>query len=375
MATNKRKDAAALFELIDKSTLKVPKSGGSLKIPNWWSNKTEPPPKEGGTARAGAAAQGRSDVAVAEPPEAPAPRAVTEPTPAQPRLFEPPPANVTPTSTPSIRPPLVSVAAVLADPVGVSAASPPSPSSMPASPSTAATLRPSASPAGAPSVSAAAGRTIAPAGVAAASGTARVRPAAANSPATAPVPRVLVPPTAENGRKAWMPPRPGSWARGPLWLIIGGAAVLLMVGGGGAILLSRSGGKTAIPSTGPATVEPIPIGGVTRSADLYYVVVYQTPAGNLKPTESVAYKHAKFLVDHGIGVSLERVDLPLGGAGSRTESWYWVVSVKGFASLTEAKPYRDNIVNIGDALGPGVWKGAYARKGLSSSGTGEAAGR
>lgn len=38
MATNKRKDAAALFELLDKSTLKVPKSGsGPLKIPNWWS--------------------------------------------------------------------------------------------------------------------------------------------------------------------------------------------------------------------------------------------------------------------------------------------------------------------------------------------------
>ena len=40
MATNKRKDAAALFELIDKSTLKVPKGAGSLKIPSWWSSKT-----------------------------------------------------------------------------------------------------------------------------------------------------------------------------------------------------------------------------------------------------------------------------------------------------------------------------------------------
>jgi len=46
MATNKRKEAAALFELIDKSTLKVPKAGGSLKIPGWWSNKTNPSNKE-----------------------------------------------------------------------------------------------------------------------------------------------------------------------------------------------------------------------------------------------------------------------------------------------------------------------------------------
>lgn len=44
MATNKRKDAAALFELIEKSTLKVPKGGsGSLKIPSWWSSKVNPP--------------------------------------------------------------------------------------------------------------------------------------------------------------------------------------------------------------------------------------------------------------------------------------------------------------------------------------------
>jgi len=43
MATNKRKDSAALFELIGKSTLKVPKNAASLKIPSWWSSKTNPP--------------------------------------------------------------------------------------------------------------------------------------------------------------------------------------------------------------------------------------------------------------------------------------------------------------------------------------------
>jgi len=46
MATNKRKDAAALFELLDRSTLKLPKnSNGSLKIPSWWSSRTNPAPE------------------------------------------------------------------------------------------------------------------------------------------------------------------------------------------------------------------------------------------------------------------------------------------------------------------------------------------
>ncbi len=43
MATNKRKEAPALFELLDKSTLRVPKgNAGSLKIPSWWSNRNAP---------------------------------------------------------------------------------------------------------------------------------------------------------------------------------------------------------------------------------------------------------------------------------------------------------------------------------------------
>ena len=53
MATNKRKDSAALFELIDKSTLKVPKNSGSLKIPSWWSSKTNPPTVPAGAAKVG----------------------------------------------------------------------------------------------------------------------------------------------------------------------------------------------------------------------------------------------------------------------------------------------------------------------------------
>jgi hypothetical protein len=38
MAANKKKDAAALYELLDKSTLNVTRKPGSpLKIPSWWS--------------------------------------------------------------------------------------------------------------------------------------------------------------------------------------------------------------------------------------------------------------------------------------------------------------------------------------------------
>ena len=61
MATNKRKDAAALFELIDKSTLKIPKDAkGALKIPAWFSSKTNPPPAPPPPprCRAGGAARG-----------------------------------------------------------------------------------------------------------------------------------------------------------------------------------------------------------------------------------------------------------------------------------------------------------------------------
>ncbi|MGC8559978.1 MAG: hypothetical protein ACP5O1_04790 [Phycisphaerae bacterium] len=43
MASNKKKDAAALYELLDKSTLKVTrKPGAPLKIPSWWSGRNNP---------------------------------------------------------------------------------------------------------------------------------------------------------------------------------------------------------------------------------------------------------------------------------------------------------------------------------------------
>lgn len=43
MAANKKKDAAALYELLDKSTLNVTrKPGAPLKIPSWWSARNNP---------------------------------------------------------------------------------------------------------------------------------------------------------------------------------------------------------------------------------------------------------------------------------------------------------------------------------------------
>jgi hypothetical protein len=154
MATNKRKDAAALFELIDKSTLKVPKNAGALKIPSWWSSKTNPTPmppappprpapsplsrtlgQPAAPQTEGAAGEAKGTGALAKG-EVGAERGVNghangnghagqgghaQAYPAngvvagpvetgvkpesQQRLFQPPPANAPPASTPSIRPP------------------------------------------------------------------------------------------------------------------------------------------------------------------------------------------------------------------------------------------------------------------------------
>jgi hypothetical protein len=355
MATNKRKEAAALFELIDKSTLKVPKAGGSLKIPGWWSNKTNPSNKEaaargaaGGVVAAPKAGGGEAE----ESADSAAGTATAQEPPLQARLFEPPPANVTPPSSPSIRPPKGPLAAVVADPVKVSAhASDTASAAEPTAKSVAASS---------PERTGAARRSEAVSAVAARSG-------AAGSPA----PQVLVPPTMDPGRKTWVPPRPRTSSRVPLWALVTGGAVLLIIVCGVALLIKSWGKSTPVnTSTAPQAHEG---GTVARSANLYYVVVYTTPAGNSKPTESAAYKNARFLEEHGVDVSIERVDQPVGGAGNRTEGWYWVVTVKGFATATEAKPFRDAIVKIGDQMSLGAWKGAYARNGLSSPGAGGAA--
>ncbi len=144
MSTNKRKEAAALFELIDKSTLKVPKNAGALKIPNWWSSKSNPPasPQTPASPAIGAPGslvsrtnesskprpipQSRITPPSTPPPPPPppprppipspiqtttlpaiAPRSTEQDSPPTPphRLFDPPPAHANPSLTPSIRPP------------------------------------------------------------------------------------------------------------------------------------------------------------------------------------------------------------------------------------------------------------------------------
>src|SRR5438094_1314908 len=102
MAINKRKDAAALFELIDKSTLKVPKNAGALKIPSWWSSKTNPPAQPTPNADAELT---DSAIAKATPVAKPAAAPGAGQAASQHRLFEPPPANADTTVSPSIRPP------------------------------------------------------------------------------------------------------------------------------------------------------------------------------------------------------------------------------------------------------------------------------
>ncbi len=71
MAANKKKDAAALYELLDKSTLKVTrKAGAPLKIPSWWSGRNAATPAAPAPADASAAP---TDPAAAKP-NAPPPR-------------------------------------------------------------------------------------------------------------------------------------------------------------------------------------------------------------------------------------------------------------------------------------------------------------
>jgi len=84
MATNKRKDAAALFELIEKSTLKVPKTAsGALKIPGWWSSKTNPPVKGSSAARTPFSSPAQAATPPAASPVAALPETAVPATPAE----------------------------------------------------------------------------------------------------------------------------------------------------------------------------------------------------------------------------------------------------------------------------------------------------
>jgi hypothetical protein len=333
MATNKKKEAAALFELIDKSTLKVPKHAGALKIPDWWSSKTNP-------------------VTTAPPPLIPAKAAEEEsasakPIPGkQPRLFEPPADGTHPGAAPSIRPPSPS-------PPRTAVAPPPAAPSPPAT-----------------------------------------TPSSADEPAPAPavVKRPFLPQTMEQGgtnRPQWGGQQRRRMARTPKWAILAGLLGVVIVislaaflvlsgrqhsaekanevgtstvrqasGDGGVTLLPPGAGRSQAPVPGNGGVqgrtrsllppsappaqpreEVVPTetgkvygpGTVARSPELYYITITSTP------TLSVAQKSADFLASKGVDVSIEIGKNHL----------YQLISVKGFPAVVEAEPYRKEIVKIG----------------------------
>jgi hypothetical protein len=208
------------------------------------------------------------------------------------------------------------------------------------------------------------------------------RPAADMRPA----PRVFAPQTVPQGRKPWTPPGPGAFARLPIWVIVTGAAGILLIGGFLIALgISAVGRKPAteepIGAAGGAATESTLLTGrdpdhplasragrlykggeVPRSPDKWYVVVFATPAINAKPEDSTAYKHAQFLAEHGVDVSIEAVK-------DGNQMWYWVVSAKGASSAAAANSFLAQIRKIGDQMSLGAWKGAYARQGLSQKGS------
>jgi hypothetical protein len=368
MATNKRKDAAALFELIDKSTLKVPKGAGSLKIPSWWSSKTNPPPQ---ASQPGAAVpQSASRVGPGiEDETGGAPEAATgkaagtggvngaaEHQTTQPRLFQPPPANAAAGVSPSIRPP---------------------------GPGGTERHLPAERGAGSETARVAEANSLKEqAGAAAAAAVADQREEAAQEGHYAGLgsgKRVFAPQTMSQGmaRRDWNSSSKLRLARTPGWVLgaaaIGAALLLLLIvwalwphkavekaasstGGpsaaGGSTYTSRSNGasqgsaannsaaKQAVQQTAnnvpPAKGQVYKGGTVNRSPELYYIWIASTP------TEKIAQKNAEFLAAHGIDVSIEILEL------KKTKSFlYVIISVNGFSTNEAAEPYRAKIVQIG----------------------------
>jgi hypothetical protein len=328
MATNKRKDAAALFELLDNSSLKVPKNAGSLKIPSWWSSKTNPGPTEipddvPDTAYEAAPIAGGVAAQEAQPHS---------------RLFEPPPTGETPTAMPSIRPPA------------------------------------------APATQAAIGTTPAAKMLnnrPARSATNVVSPPKPPIDPSVPVapkePRIFAPQMYAQQRRPWVQPRPGAFARLPGWVLGSGAAavVLIIVS---IVFIANRQHKTAVAAspvegrsavTGavvppvsqreaatpvvqavnsnrspaapvptaalPAVVKAYGPGEVDRHYDLFYVIIASTPS------KDVAEKNAQFIAGKGVAVSIE-VD---------KKGMLHLVSVDGFPSISAAQALRTKIVEIG----------------------------
>jgi hypothetical protein len=385
MATNKRKDAAALFELIDKSTLKVPKNAGSLKIPRWWSSPSATPnapaapakparTKSAGAAEAGTAAVAESAAPAVESLSTTTPEAAQTATPVgeresgeqpvQHRLFDPPPAHVMPETPPSIRPPSAGVEAL---------------SGTPKAPPELPVVSPAEEPADAQPATA---RDSGPAAAPLAAAPAPDPPA--RTPAAEPVkvlipsasPRTSMPPTFARNRPAWTP-RPGAFARMSPWAMLAGLAVVAVVVAG-IVLATRHPGKNGRPATttGPevsgATGPSMARGGgggavVPRGLiygpgeyqhfpDRYYIVICQTPS------QKAAQEYANLLADRGISLSIE-----LTQKSETSPLMYTLVSAFDFPTNTAAARAVTEIKKAGDKMSPNPFKDAGAVNKLRSA--------
>ncbi len=381
MATNKRKDAAALFELIDRSTLKVPKNAGALKIPSWWSSKTNPP----SNATTSAMTSRPATLSTAAPAAAPPARLVPvadaagraagkdgENVRTQSRLFEPPPANAEPAASPSIRPPNGKAPVPIAPALKVSAP-------VSSAPATAETLKATEPidekdlPPDVPVIDSAEPTT---------------EPRAA---------RVFAPQTHAQDRKSFSPSRPRKLARLPAWVLLTGMAGVVLVvciivavakktnsstpATPGSAVSGRNSGPSAtgqglIPQSGSLTNQAQ--GGTENSGahnvaaedqapkiyaegtfpyvpTQFYVIVCSTPS------ETIAKRNAGWLVDRGISVAVEKIK-----SHSGNSIVYAVVAVRAFPSKLAAEPFCREIVTIGDSHIRGAWATAYPSNGLSA---------
>lgn len=316
MATNKRKDAAALFELIDKSTLKIPKNAGQLKIPSWWSSRNNPP-APGADAAPEADASDVSEEIPAEStpaPEAAAPAAAdpaTPPAPAAAPLFDSPPAQTS--YTPAIRPP---------------AAKPPAPATPSAAPAETAPIRNTGVGVFAPA-------TRDPRNI-----KARGRfPMWAIAVAVGVLGLgVLAYATMQGDRKPATPPGPAI-ANNGLTENRGPRTGVVPVDDGANRAIPTNTNTNANPNPNPLPQpqpQPpqgriVPIAEVQRTPGMQYLII-------VTAREDVANNNARYLADNGLEVTV----------GRQRSGLYSVMSVQGFARQdAAAEALRKRVVELG----------------------------
>ena len=189
----------------------------------------------------------------------------------------------------------------------------------------------------------------------------------------------------------WTPPRPGSFARLPTWVLVAGIALILIIvcvivyiGKG-----SRTGTQTTAGTRGAGTVPATGVsGGIlpppmtnhaqtgqannpgggatqgqpdpTRPGTVYPAMTFQYDPAKFyvqacsTPSSTVATTDAKWLTDQGIDVAIE----PFVSQG---KTMYALIALRGFASQTEAEPFRLQIAQIGNSHVRGAWNSAQTK--------------